>query len=77
MNIHPLWPKELETTTKYEYLDLLKLVTIILENYNEVKINNKSFNTEEIIGAHPIKYDAMKVTIEAGIESTEAEAKVY
>lgn len=65
MNIRPLWNKNMENTSdsvsidwkiKYSYLDLVKLVNLLLSNYNILTIDGQSFQTETVLGPQPKKF---------------------
>lgn len=53
MNIHPIWSKELETITGHSYIEIVKCLNLLLDNYNEVNIGEVSYPTSEIFGKQP------------------------
>ena len=46
----------MERITSHTYLDLVKCMNILLENYNEVNVGGTSFRTSEIFGKQPHEY---------------------
>lgn len=53
LKIHPIWGEHMENTTKYSYLDLMKCMNLLLENYNNIKIGKDVKSTAEILGKQP------------------------